>query len=97
MMPEQTPPVGHKVVVLTNGFVFVGQLHEKDSNDNYLISNCRNIRVWGTEGKGLGYLQHGPTRDTLLDDVGLLVFPRHALVYWFDTEVEPWDKHKNKG
>ena len=67
-----------KIVVLDRGFVFVGKV--VDEGDNIRVTNCRNVRRWGTS-KGLGELRNGPTEDTVLDEVGEIIAPKRAVIY----------------
>lgn len=67
-----------KIVVLDRGFVFVGKV--ADDGDNIRVTNCRNVRRWGTT-KGLGELRNGPTEDTVLDEVGEIIAPKRAVIY----------------
>lgn len=66
------------IVVVDNGFVFVGETHRKD-NDLW-ITNAKNVRKWGTT-KGLGQLRSGPTKDTALDDYGDVIIPWIRVVF----------------
>lgn len=62
-----------RIVVLTNGFVFMGQWHPATDTMAAHITEAQNIRVWGTE-RGLGQIAlTGPTANTVLDDCGLVV------------------------
>ena len=63
---------GCRIVVVDQGFVYVGQV--KIAEGFVLVSNARNIRVWGTT-KGLGELKDGPTVKTILDDCGEVLIP----------------------
>lgn len=67
-----------KIVVLDRGFVYVGKV--ADEGENLRITNCRNIRRWGTT-KGLGELVEGPTKDTKLDVVGEVIAPKRAVIH----------------
>lgn len=67
-----------KIVVLDRGFVYVGKV--SDEGENLRITNCRNIRRWGTT-KGLGELVNGPTSETRLDDVGEVIAPKRAVIH----------------
>jgi hypothetical protein len=67
-----------KIVVLDRGFVYVGKV--ADEGENIRITNCRNIRRWGTS-KGLGELVGGPTPATQLDLVGEVIAPKRAVIH----------------
>lgn len=64
--------MGTQIVVVDYGFVYVGEVTIRDGY--VLITNCRNIRVWGTT-KGLGQLRAGPQPKTVLDEVGCVLIP----------------------
>lgn len=64
--------------MLDRGFVYVGKV--ADEGDNIRITECRNIRRWGTT-KGLGELVDGPTRNTVLDKVGEVIAPKRAIIH----------------
>jgi hypothetical protein len=80
-----------KIAVLDRGFVYVGRLApQEDSMDAFLIlTNAKNIRVWGTT-EGLGELVSGPKKDTRLDNVGTIRVPLHALISLIDVEQAKW-------
>lgn len=71
--------VNTQIVVLDRGFVYVGNV--ADEGENIRITNCRNIRRWGTT-KGLGELVNGPTKDTVLDQVGTVLAPKRAVIHY---------------
>ena len=81
--PTQTQPTdvsqltGQHIVVLDRGFVYVGDITV--DAEWIRIERAQNIRVWGTE-KGLGQLRNGPTKDTKLDECGVVLAPRRALI-----------------
>ena len=78
--PQQQQQPQQTIVVLTHGFVFVGE-HEKHADGGGTITKTKNIRQWGTTN-GLGQLAvSGPTKDTVLDDVGTVHYPANALVF----------------
>ena len=64
-------------MVLTANFTYVGNV--TDEGEMIKVTECKNIRAWGTT-KGLGQLRTGPTRDTVLDDVGTLYAPKLHLI-----------------
>lgn len=82
-------PIEHglKIVVLDKGFVYIG-LVVTDGEWVY-ITNAYNIRRWGTS-KGLGELVNGPTSDTMLDKVGIVKAPFHALQHLISVEQNKW-------
>lgn len=63
-----------RIVVVQNGFVFIGEWHAATAKHPAHMLNAHNIRKWGTTA-GLGQIAlHGPTPDTVLDPVGIVVF-----------------------
>ena len=85
----QIKPDGeYKIVVLDRGFVYVGAT--KIDGDFVIISNARNLRVWGTT-KGLGELVSGPLAKTVLDRVGTVRAPLRALISLIDVEQGKWN------
>lgn len=77
-----------KIVVLDRGFVYIGRVEIKD--DFIVITNAKNIRIWGTS-KGLGQLAlDGQTSMTQLDDVGTVRAPMRALISMIDVDQSKW-------
>ena len=72
-----------EIVVITNGFVYMGEVSETTSEDGnkYLrINDADCIRLWGTTA-GLGEIAlRGPTKDTVLDPSGLVEVAWHAVI-----------------
>lgn len=77
-----------KIAVLDRGFVYVGVINKDE--DFLIITNARNIRVWGTT-KGLGELVNGPKKETKLDLVGTVRVPFKALISLIDVEQSKWN------
>jgi len=78
--------LGKQIVVIDNGFVHVGQC---SIEGGFLrIDNCKNIRVWGTT-KGLGELINGPTKESKLDECGLVLVPIGRVVFFLKV-VRGW-------
>ena len=80
--PEPVPVqrnLGTQIVVLDRGFVYVGKAVIE--GDFVTINNARNLRRWGTT-KGLGELVDGPTSNTQLDQVGVVVAPVRAVIHF---------------
>lgn len=69
---------GQNIVVLDRGFVYVGEV--KEEGDYLHVTNCKNIRYWGTKN-GLGELVNGPKPETKLDPVGEILVPKRALIH----------------
>jgi len=83
-------PESRKIVVLERSFVYVGDVTIEDGW--CVIERARNIRVWGTT-KGLGELAlDGPTAKTVLDEVGTVRAPIHAVIHLLDVDCEKWQK-----
>lgn len=72
-------PTGQHLVVLDRGFVYVGEVTCTDAY--VIISNAKNIRVWGTSN-GLGELRDGPLSATKLDTVGEVIAPHKAVIHF---------------
>ena len=85
---QPKPDGEYKIVVLDRGFVYVGVT--KIEGDFVVISNARNIRVWGTT-KGLGELVSGPLPKTVTDRVGTVRAPLRALISLIDVESGKWN------
>ena len=67
-----------QIVIADRGWVYVGKT--RTDGDRLVVENARCIRRWGTT-KGLGQLAaSGPTPDTTLDPMGLLVVPMRAVI-----------------
>jgi hypothetical protein len=87
-MKEVCSLKGFAIAVLDKGFVYVGDVEVLD--DWVVITNSRNIRKWGTT-RGLGELAlKGPTENTVLDDVGTVRAPKHALTHIIETDGQKW-------
>jgi hypothetical protein len=81
-----------RIVVLTNGFVFICRNFE-ETPDHLVLTTVRCVRVWGT-AEGLGQLVSGPTKDTKLDaTIPIVSAPRHALIFSFEVVASAWDKY----
>jgi hypothetical protein len=76
-----------KIVIVDRGFVYVG--NTKIDGDMLIVTNAKNIRVWGTS-KGLGELVSGPTGLTKLDIVGTIRIPMRAVISLIDVEQSKW-------
>ena len=79
---------GLKIVVLDNGFVYVGNV--VTTARWITITNARNIRRWGTS-EGLGELAKGPLPETILDEVGKVTAPLRNLQHLIDVKAEKWN------
>ena len=79
--------LGIQIVVIDNGFVHVGDCVLADGM--LTISNCSNIRRWGTT-KGLGQLVGGPLNDTIADPCGTVLVPINRVVFFLNV-VKGWN------
>ena len=87
-MEEKKVLVGFAVVVVDRGFVYVGDT--VCDADWCIITNAKNIRVWGTTN-GLGELAlNGPTTHTKLDPITTVRIPMRAVISVIDTEASKW-------
>jgi hypothetical protein len=79
-----------RIVVLTQGFVFVGDWHHAEGGRPAFIDNAYNVRSYGTTA-GIGELAlTGPTKDTALDPCGVVVPDPGALVYTIVCNPAVW-------
>jgi hypothetical protein len=87
----QFGPDRFSIAVLDRGFVYVGRV---SIEGNWcVIADAKNIRVWGTTDKGLGWLAiNGPTTETKLDDAGTVRAPLKSLIHLLDSEESKWKK-----
>ncbi len=89
-METKTVLSGFGIVVADRGYVYVGNVNLDDQFA--VVTNAKNVRVWGTT-KGLGELALcGPTSSTKLDDVGTVRIPMRAIISLIDSEAEKWNK-----
>lgn len=79
----------YQIAVLQAGFVYVGNV--VINNGWCTITNAKNIRRWGTTD-GLGQLVNGPLSETVLDKVGCVRVPMHALIHLIDVDTQKWEK-----
>ena len=87
-METKTVMKGYAIAVVDRGFVYVGDV--ETDGQWCVVTGARNIRQWGTT-RGLGELAlHGPTDATVLDEVGIVRIPHHALISLIDTEASKW-------
>ena len=76
------------IVVADRAYVYVGDIVYDDRF--CVITSARNIRRWGTT-KGLGELAlEGPKENTVLDLVGTVRIPSHAVISVIDAEAALW-------
>lgn len=83
------PPTPVQVVVIEGRWNIVGNVEHHDDGA-LTITNASVIRYWGTT-KGLGQLaQSGPTSKTILDKVGVMRVPAHAVLLCMDSKADLW-------
>ena len=71
-----------RIIVTKNVFVFLGQVTQTPKET--IVTDCFNIRRWGTT-KGLGEIAlSGPTSSTVLDDYGTVVIPNQSIIYFIE-------------
>ena len=80
---------GKQIVVLTSGFVHVGDVESDAEGGGIIIRNAKNIRRYGTT-QGLGELRTGPRTGTVLDEMGTLYAHWGAVIFRMDTEATLW-------
>ena len=69
-----------EIVVITNGFVYMGDVHESEDQRYLRITDASCIREWGTTA-GLGEIAlNGPTSRTKLDPSGIVEVAWHAVI-----------------
>ncbi len=76
---ESTEMKLKEIVVITNGFVYMGNVTHDDGR--YLrIEDAACVRAWGTTS-GLGEIAlRGPTPKTVLDPAGVVEVAFHAVI-----------------
>ena len=89
---EAGDPTPRQTIVADRSWVFVGHVTTED-NGAITITECQNIRIWGTDSDkpGLGWLAlNGPTSKTKLDACGTVRIPLHAQVAAYDVVESAW-------
>lgn len=82
-----------RIVVLDRGWVFVGRVTERSSNDLQIDEACC-VRYWGTK-KGLGQLANeGPLAETKLDPSPRIIAPGRAVIFTMDCDESKWTKYR---
>ena len=80
--------LGVKIVVVDNGFVYVGNVHREAGF--FIITNCFNVRRFGTTG-GIGQLaMEGPTSETALDRTAPVLIPDNKLCHLMAVSETRW-------
>lgn len=75
-----------EIIVVQSSWVFVGE--PQVVGDMLVLTNAKNIRVWGTSS-GLGELAlRGKTKNTVLDEYGVVKVPIAAVLARIECQVE---------
>lgn len=89
-MDTNSPLNGWQIIVVDNGFAFVGDITAGDHM--LLVQHAKNLRRWGTTA-GLGQLVSGPTKDTVADPVGEMIIPVGRVVFTIPlAKAHKWAK-----
>ena len=77
-----------KIVVIESGWVLVGDYEGK--RDKTLLTDASVIRLWGTS-KGLGEIAiNGPTKDTVLDKLGVTEITNKHILFIVECNQQKW-------
>lgn len=79
-----------RIVVAQRGWVFVGY-YGRDERD-VVLKKAKSIRRWGTQ-HGLGELENGPKKDTVLDMAGTVRMHPLQVIATIDVNKETWKKY----
>jgi hypothetical protein len=75
-----------QIIIAQRGWVFLGKVEQ--SGSNVIITDCFNVRRWGTT-KGLGELAtQGPTANTVLDPTGRVTLHELSIVARIDITTD---------
>ena len=73
-------PENKRIIIVQQGWVFVGNVTESEDGRTLLVDDAHVIRVWGTK-HGLGEIAlNGPTSETVLEFCGRLQLERVAVL-----------------
>lgn len=81
---------GWNIIVVDAGFVFCGDCDGTDKN-TLLVQHVKQLRKWGTE-HGLGQLVEGPTPNTVMDAIPVILVPRSRIVFTIPVNAAKWSK-----
>jgi hypothetical protein len=77
-----------QIVIAQRGWVFIGNVTQIGTNIR--ITNCKNIRRWGTT-KGLGELAAaGPTDNTKFDEYGTVELHELSVIARIEITTDRW-------
>lgn len=75
-----------QIIIAQRGWVFLGSVEQ--SGSTVTITNCFNVRRWGTKA-GLGELaQNGPTINTVLDPTGRVTLHELSIIARIDITTD---------
>jgi hypothetical protein len=82
------------IFVLDRGWVLTG--FTRDYHPYGTITDAAVIRLWGTNA-GLGQLaERGPTERTILDPLGVVWVPQHAIIFYLACSPDGlWEPKPN--
>ena len=87
----EKPSSDVRIVILQRGWVMVGRYSE--SGDECKLTDCSNVRIWGTS-RGLGEIaEGGPTGSTKLDKQPVTRFHKLTVIATIDCVESKWRKH----
>lgn len=76
-----------QILVMTDGFVLIGEVSSGADKTLYLVEDASVIRLWGTT-KGLGQIAlEGPTSETILDPCGTVHVEKDAVLMRMDCRA----------
>lgn len=80
--------VGWQIIVVDSGFVFCGDC-DPNHGDQLVVQHVKQLRKWGTE-RGLGQLVDGPTKNTVMDAIPVIVVPRSRIIFTIPVNAAKW-------
>lgn len=83
-----TKKIPTQIVVVDSGWVLVGQVSAKTTDELKLVNACV-IRTWGAT-KGLGELVDGPLKSTVLDPCGTVHVRLSSVKFCIDCDARGW-------
>jgi hypothetical protein len=93
-IPNHGREFGFNVVVLMQGFVYVGQCYRDDVDNLLIMPEARNIRYWGTTAGLHQLVITGPTKDSKIDGAAHVRVPWHQVVSFHASNPKLWAKLK---
>jgi hypothetical protein len=78
------------ILVIEGGWVLVGKTDSLATEPQVELTNAHVIRRWGTD-KGLGQIAlAGPTKDTILDKLGVAFIERRQIRFMVPCDASKW-------